>query len=122
MKFTQESRPDRNIIRGYGAGELRINEQVFRSAVIVSPGAIEAQPGIGGVAQLQPAHAAAILRLQPELVLLGTGARQVFPEPAFGALFLRDGVGFEVMDTGAACRTFNVLMAELRRVVALLLV
>jgi uncharacterized protein len=53
--------------------------------------------------------------------LLGTGARQIFPAPSYGAQFLRAGIGFEVMDTGAACRTFNVLVAEQRRVAALLL-
>ena len=56
------------------------------------------------------------------LVLVGTGVRQVFPPPEFGAQFLSAGIGFEVMDTGAACRTFNVLVTEERRVVALLLV
>jgi uncharacterized protein len=60
--------------------------------------------------------------LQPEVVLIGTGQRQVFPAPAFGAQFLRAGIGFEVMDTGAACRTFNVLVSEQRLVVALLIV
>jgi uncharacterized protein len=55
-------------------------------------------------------------------VLVGTGVRQVFPAAEFAAQFLRAGIGLEVMDTGAACRTFNVLLTEQRRVVALLLV
>ena len=59
--------------------------------------------------------------LEPELILVGTGARQIFPAPAFAAQFLRAGIGVEIMDTGAACRTYNVLVAEQRRVVALLL-
>jgi len=59
--------------------------------------------------------------LEPELVLVGTGHRQEFPAAAFGAHFLKSGIGFEVMDTGAACRTFNVLVSEQRHVVALLL-
>jgi uncharacterized protein len=54
-------------------------------------------------------------------VLLGTGERQIFPAPFFGAHFLRVGIGFEVMDTGAACRTFNVLVAEQRLAVAILM-
>jgi uncharacterized protein len=53
---------------------------------------------------------------------LGTGQRQIFPAASFRAQFLGAGIGFEVMDTGAACRTFNVLVAEQRRVVALLMV
>jgi uncharacterized protein len=55
-------------------------------------------------------------------VLLGTGPRQIFPAASFRAQFLSAGIGVEVMDTGAACRTFNVLVAEQRRVVALLMV
>jgi uncharacterized protein len=62
-----------------------------------------------------------ILDLEPEIVLLGTGARQIFPPGEFGARFLRKGIGVEVMDTGAACRTYNVLAGEQRRVVAVLL-
>ena len=60
--------------------------------------------------------------LDPEIVLLGTGPRQIFPAASFRAQFLSAGIGIEVMDTGAACRTFNVLVSEQRRVVALLMV
>ena len=73
-------------------------------------------------AELDTAHAALLLELQPEVVLIGTGQRQVFPAPAFGVQFLKVGIGFEAMDTGAACRTFNVLVSEQRLVVALLIV
>ena len=120
MRFTQDSTSGSNVIRAYGAGELKINEIVYRGPVIVSASEIVAAPEIGGAAELIPAHAAAVLALDPELVLLGTGARQLFPRAAFGAEFLRLGIGFEVMDTGAACRTFNVLIAEHRRAVALI--
>ena len=121
MRFTQDSTSAANLIRAYGAGELRINDAVFREPVIVSAAAIAAAPEISGVAALRAAHAAPLLAFEPELVLLGTGVRQQFPDPEFGAQFLRAGIGFEVMDTGAACRTFNVLVAERRRVAALLL-
>jgi uncharacterized protein len=121
MRFTQDSTSSVNLIRGYGAGELRINDEVFHSAVIVSSSAVRAEHDIASVAALDATHTARILELEPELVLLGTGTRQVFPAAQFGARFLSMGIGFEVMDTGAACRTFNVLVAEQRRVVALLL-
>ena len=121
MRFTQDSTSAANLIRAYRAGELKINDAVFRDPVIVSASAIAPGPEIGGVEALRAAHAAPILALEPELVLLGTGARQQFPDPEFGAQFLRAGIGFEVMDTGAACRTFNVLVTERRRVAALLL-
>jgi uncharacterized protein len=58
--------------------------------------------------------------MTPEVVLLGTGVRLYIPEIDITAYFNSRGVGFEVMDTGAACRAFNVLIAEDRRVVAVL--
>ncbi|MGA2187536.1 MAG: MTH938/NDUFAF3 family protein [Steroidobacteraceae bacterium] len=121
MRFTQDRSSNSNIIRGYGRGELRINDEVFHHALIVAPSAIRPEPALAGVAELAAEHAAHILELEPELVLVGTGRTQVFPAPAFGAHFLKSGIGFEVMDTGAACRTFNVLVGEQRRVVALLM-
>ena len=57
-----------------------------------------------------------MLSLEPEIVILGTGERQVFPEPSLFAAVAGRGVGLEVMDNGAACRTYNVLLAEGRRV------
>jgi uncharacterized protein len=122
MRFTRDATSGINLIRGYGGGELRINDTVYRGVVIVS-----------AVALLNEAHLATfealtsedllvrILALDPEVVLVGTGARQIFPPAEFAARFLRKGIGVEVMDTGAACRTYNVLVAEQRRVVAVLL-
>lgn len=121
MRFHQDSGSAGNLIRSYGTREIRINDSAFNAPVIVSSSAIEAGPSIAAAVELDVSHAAAVLAHDPEVVLLGTGARQSFPSPEFGAAFLRAGVGLEVMDTGAACRTFNVLVAERRRVVALLI-
>jgi uncharacterized protein len=121
MQITQDSASAINVIRGYGGGELRVNDAVYRGAVIVSPTVIISEPNVHSLQDLEQIDLARMLTLQPELVLLGTGARQIFPPPAFGANFLRAGIGFEVMDTGAACRTFNVLVMERRQVTALLL-
>jgi uncharacterized protein len=89
--------------------------------VILSASTLLSLPNIQDLAGLVGIDASRILALGPEIVLLGTGARQIFPAASFGAQFLRAGIGFEVMDTGAACRTFNVLVGEQRQVVALLL-
>jgi uncharacterized protein len=121
MRFTQDSSSGVNLIRSYRAGEIRINDSVLRDAVIVSASALIAQPELRQVGDLAAEHTARILALDPEVVLLGTGLRQTFPAASFSAQFLRAGIGFEAMDTGAACRTFNVLVAEQRRVVAVLL-
>src|ERR1700720_4605169 len=114
MRFTRDESPNVNAIRSYSPGELRINEEVFRTTVIVASTATRAAPSITNAAELDSAHAALLLELQPEVVLVGTGQRQVFPAPAFGAQFLKAGIGFEAMSTGAACRTFNVLVSEQR--------
>jgi uncharacterized protein len=120
MKFTQDSTSGINVIRSYAPGELRVNQETYRDTVILDASTVLAEPNVRKLDELAGIETARILALQPELVLLGTGARQVFPAAAFGAQFLRQGIGFEVMDTGAACRTFNVLVGEQRRVVALL--
>jgi len=122
MRFTQDSNPTLNVIRGYGDGELRINTETFRSAMIVAPSSMRAEPALVAVADLTLEHTARILEFAPEVVLLGTGRRQLFPAAFFGAEFLKAGIGFEAMDTGAACRTFNVLAGEQRQVVGLLLI
>ncbi len=121
MRFTQDSSSGINIIRGYGAGELRVNDTIYRGAVILSASTVIAEPNIHRLDELLALDASSMLALQPEVVLLGTGAQQIFPAASFSAQFLRAGIGFETMDTGAACRTFNVLAGEQRRVVAMLL-
>ena len=101
---------------------MRIDEDTYRGTVIVSASIVLPLPDVRDVNDLAEFDPARILALDPELVLLGTGQRQIFPAAAFRARFLSAGIGFEVMDTGAACRTFNVLVAEQRRVAALLMV
>lgn len=122
MRFTQESSSAANVIRSYGAAELRINDDIYRQTVIVSASTVLTLPEVREVNDLAAVDSSRILALEPELILLGTGQRQIFPTASFRTQFLRAGIGFEVMDTGAACRTFNVLVAEQRRVVALLMV
>jgi uncharacterized protein len=121
MRFTRDSTAAAHLIRAYAAGELRINNDIYRDTVIVSASQVLVVPDVRDVSALMAFDPSRILGLDPELVLLGTGQRQVFPAASFRAQFLKAGIGFEVMDTGAACRTFNVLVAEQRRVVALLM-
>ena len=122
MRFTQDSSSATHLIRAYGAGELRVNDDIYRGTVIVSATTVMSVPEVRDVNDLAVFDPSRIRALDPELVLLGTGPRQIFPAASFRAQFLSTGIGFEAMDTGAACRTFNVLVAEQRRVVALLMV
>ena len=121
MRFTEDSTSGINLIRAYGNGELRVNEHVYRGGVILSAATVIADANVQNLDDLLALGLSRALALEPELVLLGTGARQIFPAPSLGAEFLRAGIGFEVMDTSAACRTFNVLVGEQRRVAAILL-
>ena len=122
MRFTQDLATGINVIRGYANGELRVNENTYRGAVILSAATLIDLPNVQNLEDLLKVDVARILALEPELVLLGTGERQIFPAPTFGAQYMRRGIGFEVMDTSAACRTFNVLVGEHRRAAAALLI
>ena len=121
MKLHLENNPALNTVTAYGDGYIEINRIRHERALLVQPeGQLlfwEAQ-GFDALAQ---AHFEAIVPLAPELVLLGTGARQRFPHPVLTASLMRARIGVEVMDTGAACRTYNILMSEGRRVLAALL-
>ena len=120
MKFTLESSTRVNLVRAYSRTELRIGEQLVRSSCIVSADRLITDWPPKGVAALAPEHLEAIFALAPEVVLLGTGERQRFPPAGIRAAFAARGVGLEVMDLGAACRTYNVLVQEERRAVAAL--
>ena len=122
MRFAQDQASNVNIVRGYASGELRINDSVFRTSMLLAADALQAEAGLTNVGGLDDGQAARVMALKPEVVLVGTGPRQEFPAPSFSRQFLLAGIGVEVMSTGAACRTFNVLVGERRRVVALLIV
>jgi len=110
-----------NIIRSFSAGELRINDTIFTDHVILSADAIIENWVPANIADLSIADFAQAISAAPEVILFGTGIRQTFPPGALMTDIMRQGIGFEVMDTGAACRTFNVLAAERRNVIAALL-
>lgn len=94
-----------------------VDRKLHQSFLLSPEGVIENWP-IDDARTLAASHVASLLALQPELVILGTGQRQVFPAAAFMAGFLRQQVGIEVMDNAAAARTYNLLAGEGRRVVA----
>lgn len=105
-------------VRRVGEDGITLIDRELTDSFLLAPDrAIEHWP-VHDAATLGAEHVEALLALQPELVLLGTGARQVFPPAAFMAGFLRKGVGVEAMDNAAAARTYNLLASEGRRVVA----
>lgn len=121
MKFQAEVQTSLNTVTAYGADFVEINRQRHGHAVLVTPGDAVTPWEVEGFEALAPAHFEAVLALAPEVVLLGTGTRQRFPHPRLTEALARARIGVEVMDTPAACRTYNILMSEGRRVVAALM-
>ncbi len=118
MQLTLE-RPDYTYyLRGADGAQALVNERVLTRSFILAPDTlIEDWPPLDAAA-LAPADLDPLLALNPELVVLGTGERQVFPDTAVLAACLTRGIGLEVMGNAAAARTFSVLAGEGRRVVA----
>ena len=120
MKFTQQRAEGANLIRRYGADFIQVGEQELRASCLVSASAVAPWPP-RSVEELTQESFAAIFELAPEVVVLATGATQKFPRAALRAEFATRRIGLEVMEIGAACRTYNVLVSEERRAVAAVL-
>lgn len=118
MKFSQIEDAGTNLIESYDASHIRINGQTYQAGLAVSAEQIATDWGPSDGNELRTEHIEALLAWQPQVVLIGTGARQRLPEPAVYFALLERGIGVEIMDTGAACRTYNILVSEGRRVVA----
>ena len=110
-----------NRILGYGDGFVVVNEERFDASVIVMPETLVTDWSPQTTEDLVAEHLKTIVDLNPELIVLGTGERQIFPESSVLRPLIDRGTGFEIMDTRAACRTYNILMAEGRIVAAALL-
>jgi len=122
MKFSLESAATANGIRAYAPGEVRIGEAIYRRSLVVSGERLIADWGPERFEDLTAENLKLLVAFDPEVVILGCGNTQRFPNASVLAPLTQQGVGVEVMETGAACRTFNILLAEERRVVAALIV
>jgi len=109
------------MVTGTGPGWIRVGTTVYQESMVLTPTEVKTGWGSAGFAGLTPADFEGLLATDPEVVLLGTGRSLRFPHPRLSQALARAGVGLEVMDTAAACRTYNILAAEGRRVTAALL-
>jgi len=121
MKFTADSTSG-NIIRSYSPGEIKLRGEIIRSNLIISQDKVIPDWDPPSIEQLSIADFAPALEQKPEIILFGTGRLQKFPGIALLTEIMRSGTAIEVMETGAACRTYNVLIGEFRSVVAALLI
>lgn len=121
MKLHADTPTAQNTVTAYGPGFVEINKVRHTGNLIVTPDQVEPWP-VADFESLETSDFERLRDLRTEVVLLGTGARQRFPHPRLTHPLTQARIGLEIMDTQAACRTYNILMAESRRVAAALLV
>ena len=121
MKLHLTRGEGRNQITGCGAGYVSVNGVRYEHPILVTPEKVAPWP-VEQSAAIAGGDIAAVLAHAPEIVLIGTGSRLAFPPAAVLRPLIDAHIGYEVMDTGAACRTYGILMAEGRRVLAALVV
>lgn len=121
MKLHLADSKNRYAVTGYGAGYLAVNTIRYAHALVITPDQAPQPWLVPQFDALDAAAMAALLEKRPEIIVLGTGATQRFAAPAVLRPLIEAGIGLETMNTPAACRTYNILMNEGRRVVAAML-
>ena len=121
MKMALETASGVNVVRSYAPGLVTIRDLRCDTSLIVFPDALHRDWPPRHPTKLRASDLKPILERPPEVLILGTGDRQVFPEPATFVTLMDLGIGFEVMDNAAACRTYNIVISEGRRAALALL-
>lgn len=121
MKLHLTSGEGLQLFSGYGPGYVSINNVRYDKCVVVTPQKV-VEWAVSGFDVLTPADFGFIAELKPEIVIFGTGATQRFPPRELARSLAAIGVGVEVMDSRAACRTYNILASESRNVAAAILI
>lgn len=117
MKFTEHRDSQINMIKHYSPGQVTVNDQPIEQSCIVTQSQLFTDWAVKDLASLNEQHIERLLALEPEVLLLGVGEDQVFPESKVFAQCARAGLSLEVMNNASACRTYNVLTTEERIVV-----
>ena len=121
MRFAEDDNTGQFQIRAYGVGQITVNDEVLTHSLILSAETLLRDWPPQRFEDITAEHLRAAVELNPEIIILGTGAQIRFPNPGITAALQARGIGVEIMDTAAACRTYNVLVGERRRVAAALL-
>mgnify|MGYP001312201727 FL=1 len=122
MKLHLSQNARRNAFTAYGQGYVAVNGVRYETSLIVMPDSITEDWNVQNLESLDQYKIETLAALKPELLLLGTGDVLRFPDPRLLANLTRAGIGAEVMDTRAACRTYNILAEEGRNVAAALII
>ncbi len=121
MKLHLNTSISQKIFTAHGKGYVTVSGERFEHPIVVTPEQVLTDWQPQGFDALDETHFAYFLALKPEIVLLGTGGKQCFPRQRLYHALSVAGIGVEFMDSAAACRTYNILMAENRKVVAAIL-
>ena len=122
MKLQSDPHSGANTITGYGDGYIEINKIPYSHAVLLSSDGEILEWAVKSFDELSPADFSQMAALKPELIIVGTGKRQRFPKTELLKTLIEAKIGFEVMDSQAACRTYNILVGEGRQVLLALIV
>ena len=122
MKLQSDPHSGANTITGYGDGYVEINKTPYAHAVVLSSDGAISEWSTQSFDDLEAHHFSQLVDLKPELILIGTGKRQRFPKPELLKALISAKIGFEIMDSQAACRTYNILVGEGRQVLLALIV
>ena len=118
MKLSEDYSDGTYIIRSYSDNNVEINNAVYQQSLIISNTKLIADWGVSHIEQMTHKHWSSLIEPGPEVILIGTGKSLVFPPPSSYRPAIEQGIGVEFMDSGAACRTYNILLSEDRFVIA----
>ncbi|AHF01305.1 hypothetical protein THIAE_05400 [Thiomicrospira aerophila AL3] len=121
MKFTEHLNPGVNRIRSYEPNRVRVNQQVISQSCVISQHHLLLDWSVSQLDDLNEQNLSILSDLKPEVLILGTGERQIFPPVTVMQFFIERGISLEVMSNDAACRTYNILTTEDREVVIALI-
>ncbi|QIK39069.1 hypothetical protein GWK36_02550 [Caldichromatium japonicum] len=122
MKFAEIEQTEGHLVEAHGPGWVRISGQRYTQGLILTPAEIVSPWGPACASELDLEHLLDLTRFAPEVILIGTGQTTALLDPLLQAPFIQQRIGVEWMTTAAACRTYNILVAEGRRVVAALII
>lgn len=118
MKFAEDHNTANYKISGYENDNIAINGLPHSQSLVLSPMELTKDWAPSQYSDLTAEDLDAIYAMEPEIIIIGTGKNQIFPSADILRRLAKEQIGYEIMDTQAACRTFNILMAEDRTVVA----
>lgn len=118
MKFSQDIINSHYRITAQEPSRIRVNDQWLTESFIVSPDTLVDNWHINDLSNLSEQHCEQLINMKPEVLIIGTGIKQCFPDTKIMRIFAKHQIGLEIMTSAAACRTFNILLGEDRHVVA----